>query len=207
MFLCSDNCKIGLYCDTNSTTCVQQKAVGASCDADKECLSCNCLPNQTCGVSPSNPHHLSTGIYAIIGIGIFGGNEPPIFFTLHFAYNDILGMTGMLVFLFFVHGRQRENDRQKRLQYWREQVMLIMSHVRGPRLTNIVTYRTLSAKTFCRCMKRPKLPYFYKEGVPGFLRTLAPRRKTLSLQCCNPSDIVITSQRMVHLKVRWTTST
>jgi len=98
-----DNCKLGLYCDTNSTTCVQQKATGAQCDADKECLTYNCLPNHTCGVSPANPHHFPTGIYVVIGVGIFGG------------------MTGTLVFLFFVHGRQRENDRQKRLQYWREQ--------------------------------------------------------------------------------------
>ena len=31
-------------------------------------------------------------------------------------------MIGTLVFLFIVHGRQRESEREKRLQYWREQV-------------------------------------------------------------------------------------
>jgi hypothetical protein len=33
-----------------------------------------------------------------------------------------LGMIATLVFLFIVHGRQREDEREKRLQYWREQV-------------------------------------------------------------------------------------
>jgi len=31
-------------------------------------------------------------------------------------------MIGTLVVLFFVHRRQRDDDREKRLQYWREQV-------------------------------------------------------------------------------------
>ncbi|KAI0000395.1 hypothetical protein BJV77DRAFT_973648 [Russula vinacea] len=90
-----DNCKIGLYCDTNSTTCIQQKALGASCSADKECTSFNCLP--------SRPRHLSIWIYLVIGVGIFGG------------------MIGTLYLLFSIHGRQRDNEREKRLQYWREQ--------------------------------------------------------------------------------------
>jgi hypothetical protein len=98
-----DNCKIGLYCDTNSTVCIQQRALGASCNADKECTSYNCLPNQTCGDAPSNPHHLPKWVYVIIGIGIFGG------------------MIATLVVLFIVHSRQREDEREKRLQYWREQ--------------------------------------------------------------------------------------
>lgn len=33
-----------------------------------------------------------------------------------------LGMIATLVFLFIIHGRQREDEREKRLQYWREQV-------------------------------------------------------------------------------------
>jgi hypothetical protein len=98
-----DNCKVGLYCDTNTTVCIQQKALDASCNADKECTSFNCLPTQTCGESPSSPRHLSTWVYIVIGIGIFGG------------------MIATLIFLFIVHGRQREDEREKRLQYWREQ--------------------------------------------------------------------------------------
>jgi len=98
-----DNCKVGLYCDTNTTVCIQQKALAASCNADKECSSYNCLPNQTCGLSPSNPRHFPMWVYIVIGVGIFGG------------------MIGTLIFLFIVHGRQREDEREKRLQYWREQ--------------------------------------------------------------------------------------
>jgi len=98
-----DNCKIGLYCDANSTTCIQQKAQGASCSADKECSSYNCLPSRVCGVRTSKPRHFSFVIYLVIGLGIFGG------------------MIGSLYLLFRIHGRQRENEREKRLQYWREQ--------------------------------------------------------------------------------------
>ncbi|KAI9442362.1 hypothetical protein H4582DRAFT_1276672 [Lactarius indigo] len=98
-----DNCKVGLYCDTNSTVCIQQKALGASCSADKECSSYNCLPDQTCGETPSNPRHLPMWVYIIIGVGIFGG------------------MIATLIVLFIFHGRQREDEREKRLQYWREQ--------------------------------------------------------------------------------------
>lgn len=98
-----DNCKVGLYCDTNTTVCIQQKALDASCSADKECSSYNCLPNQVCGSSPSDPRHFSMWVYIVIGVGIFGG------------------MTATLVVLFIVHGRQREDEREKRLQYWREQ--------------------------------------------------------------------------------------
>ena len=72
-YIFSDNCKIGLYCDTNSTICNQQKAVGASCSADKECVSYNCLPSKVCGGGADKPRHLSVGVYMVCGIGIFGG--------------------------------------------------------------------------------------------------------------------------------------
>lgn len=121
LYLRSDNCKIGLYCDTNTTVCIQQKAIGAHCTADKECASYNCLPNQTCGVDPSDPRHFPKWVYVIIGIGIFGGEHKyPVSYI--FAHNVSLGMIATLVFLFIVHGRQREDEREKRLQYWREQV-------------------------------------------------------------------------------------
>src|SRR5260221_14527295 len=71
--ICSDNCQIGLYCDTNTTVCIQQRAIGANCDADKECLTYNCLPNRVFGISPSNPRHFPTWVYIVIGTGIFGG--------------------------------------------------------------------------------------------------------------------------------------
>jgi hypothetical protein len=128
----SDNCKVGLYCDTNSTICIQQRAIGARCTADKECVSYNCLPNQTCGVDPSNPRHFPVWVYIIIGFGIFGG-EHRCLASYIFAHNDISfsqGMIATLVFLFIVHGRQREDEREKRLQYWREQVKIWLFEAR-----------------------------------------------------------------------------
>ena len=88
IYPCSDNCRVGLYCDTNTTVCIQEKAFGASCNADKECSSYNCLPNQTCGESPSNPRHFAVWVYAVIGIGIFGGE-----------YNSLLGNISCILFL------------------------------------------------------------------------------------------------------------
>jgi len=38
------------------------------------------------------------------------------------------GVIGTLWLLFRIHGRQRENEREKRLQYWREQVKKILSY-------------------------------------------------------------------------------
>ncbi|KAI9456623.1 hypothetical protein F5148DRAFT_984406 [Russula earlei] len=103
LYVHSDNCMVGLYCDTNSTTCIQQKAIGESCSADKECLTYNCMPNLVCGVSPSNPRQFPTWVYIVAGTGIFGG------------------MIVTLVVLFCIHRRQRDNEREKRRQYWREQ--------------------------------------------------------------------------------------
>lgn len=34
--LFSDNCAIGLYCDTTQKVCIQRRAIGVQCDADKE---------------------------------------------------------------------------------------------------------------------------------------------------------------------------
>jgi hypothetical protein len=119
---------LGLYCDTNSTTCMQQKAVAASCSADKECTSYNCLPSKVCGLGPDKPRHLSVWVYLVIGVGIFGGKaghrSTNSSFALHFTHYN-LGMVATLYILFSIHGRQRDSDREKRLQYWREQVIII----------------------------------------------------------------------------------
>ncbi|ETW80398.1 hypothetical protein HETIRDRAFT_321297 [Heterobasidion irregulare TC 32-1] len=98
-----DNCRIGLYCDSQQKVCIQQKALAVSCSADKECLSYNCLASGVCGKDPREPHHVGVWVYVVIAIGIFGG------------------MFGTLFALFFFHGRQRDTEREKRLQYWREQ--------------------------------------------------------------------------------------
>jgi hypothetical protein len=55
--------------------------------------------------------------------------------NVSFLHNDTPGMIMTLVILFVVHGRQREDERERRLQYWREQVELLPSQRRSPLLT------------------------------------------------------------------------
>ena len=69
----SGNCKVGLYCDSQQLVCVQAKAVGESCDADKECLSYNCLADETCGVTTDTPAKVKTWVYVVVGVCIIGG--------------------------------------------------------------------------------------------------------------------------------------
>ncbi|OCB90650.1 hypothetical protein A7U60_g2085 [Sanghuangporus baumii] len=98
-----DNCALDLYCDAQTLVCMQKKNVGDSCEADKECLSMNCLSSLKCGEEIDAAAHVGIWVYIIVGIGIFGG------------------MFGTLIALFFLHAKQRDNEREKRLQYWREQ--------------------------------------------------------------------------------------
>ncbi|KAF8637061.1 hypothetical protein AX17_003082 [Amanita inopinata Kibby_2008] len=98
-----DNCHIGLYCDASQKICMNAKNVGDSCTADKECQSWNCLASGVCGETAATPHHFSVHVYVFVALGIFGG------------------MFGTLTGLFFMHRKQREEEREKRVQYWREQ--------------------------------------------------------------------------------------
>ncbi|OCH85676.1 hypothetical protein OBBRIDRAFT_762638 [Obba rivulosa] len=97
------NCKIGLYCDSQSLACMQTKDIGVSCDADKECSTYNCLASGVCGPSANTPSHVATWVYIVVGVCIFGG------------------MIGTLVGLYFFHRKNRDSEREKRHQYWREQ--------------------------------------------------------------------------------------
>jgi len=97
------NCMNGMYCDAQQKVCVQAKDLGAGCEADKECASYNCLSTGVCGKAAEAPNSFGTWVYVLVAIGIFGG----IFGTL----------TGLFVF----HRRQRDTEREKRAQYWREQ--------------------------------------------------------------------------------------
>lgn len=97
------NCQIGLYCDSQSLVCIQTKQLGETCDADKECLSFNCLSKGVCGAGADSPNHFGIWVYTMVGVGIFGG------------------MFATLITLFLIHRRQRDQEREKRLQYWREQ--------------------------------------------------------------------------------------
>ncbi|KAJ7096411.1 hypothetical protein C8R44DRAFT_889718 [Mycena epipterygia] len=97
------NCIVGLYCDSSTKQCMAEKDFGATCTADKECSSWNCLASGTCGIDTSTPKHVGTWVYVVVAIGIFGG------------------IFGTLFGLFLLHRRQRDQEREKRMQYWREQ--------------------------------------------------------------------------------------
>jgi len=97
------NCRLGLYCDSQQKVCMKNKMLGDACTADKECDSWNCLSNGVCGVSEAVPRHFGIWVYIVVALGIFGG------------------MFGTLFGLFFTHRKQRDQEREKRLQYWREQ--------------------------------------------------------------------------------------
>ncbi|EPQ57503.1 hypothetical protein GLOTRDRAFT_137819 [Gloeophyllum trabeum ATCC 11539] len=97
------NCKLGSYCDSQQLVCMQTKQLNEACNADKECESYNCLPSGKCGKPADASHHYAIWVYIIVCICIFGG------------------MIGTLTGLFFMHGKQREQEREKRIQYWREQ--------------------------------------------------------------------------------------
>ncbi|TFK44656.1 hypothetical protein BDQ12DRAFT_673342 [Crucibulum laeve] len=97
------NCHIGLYCDSAQKLCLQNKLLGDSCTADKECDSWNCLTSGVCGVAAATPHHFGIYVYILVALGIFGA------------------MAGTLAGLFITHRKQREQEREKRAQYWREQ--------------------------------------------------------------------------------------
>ncbi|RPD78518.1 hypothetical protein L226DRAFT_457878 [Lentinus tigrinus ALCF2SS1-7] len=97
------NCKVGLYCDAQQLVCVQTKAIGETCDADKECSTYNCLADGTCGRTTDTPVKVGVWVYIVVAICIFGG------------------MIGTLIALYFVHRKDRTAEHEKRLQYWREQ--------------------------------------------------------------------------------------
>lgn len=97
------NCVTGLYCDSQTLQCLKTLDIGASCTADKECASDNCTPQGVCGAEPNTSKHLPVAIYVVVAICILGL------------------MLGVIGGLYFVHRRNRTEEREKRAQYWREQ--------------------------------------------------------------------------------------
>jgi hypothetical protein len=97
------NCQLGLYCDSVSKVCMTSLVLGAACAADKECDSWNCLSSGFCGPSASTPRQFGAWVYVLVALGIVGG------------------MSGTLTGLYVTHRKQREQERAKRAQYWREQ--------------------------------------------------------------------------------------
>jgi len=97
------NCQLGLYCDSVQLVCLTSKVLGAACHADKECDSWNCLSSGFCGPSAATPRQFGAWVYVLVALGIIGG------------------MSGTLTGLYVTHRKQREQERAKRAQYWREQ--------------------------------------------------------------------------------------
>ncbi|PCH43603.1 hypothetical protein WOLCODRAFT_58758, partial [Wolfiporia cocos MD-104 SS10] len=98
-----DNCRVGAYCDAKKLVCMQTKALGGACGADKECSTYNCLASGVCGASPNGPDRVAPWVYALVAVGVSGS------------------IAGTLTSLVLIHNRQREEERDKRLQYWQEQ--------------------------------------------------------------------------------------
>ncbi|KAH9910951.1 hypothetical protein B0H21DRAFT_782468 [Amylocystis lapponica] len=97
------NCQVGLYCDSQSLQCIQTRELGQACDADKECSTYNCLASGVCGLSSDTPKYVANWVYVIVGVGI------------------VAGMAATLVGMFFFHKKHSAIEREKRMQYWKEQ--------------------------------------------------------------------------------------
>ncbi|RXW25619.1 hypothetical protein EST38_g248 [Candolleomyces aberdarensis] len=97
------NCRVGLYCDAATKQCRQNKVLGEACSADKECDSMNCSSNGKCETAAATPHKFGVWAYVLVALGI------------------LAGMGGTLTGLYMAHRKQRDVEREKRLQYWREQ--------------------------------------------------------------------------------------
>ncbi|CCM01150.1 uncharacterized protein FIBRA_03198 [Fibroporia radiculosa] len=98
-----DNCRVGAYCDSQKLACIRTKNIGVTCSADKECSTYNCLAAGICGPRTDAPVHVSTWVYAVVGAGGCGA------------------IITILASLFFFHKKERDAEREKRIQYWQEQ--------------------------------------------------------------------------------------
>jgi len=72
-------------------------------------------------------------------------------------------MVGTLFGLFLLHRKNRDQEREKRAAYWREQVRLIILHVFLKSERTIV--RTHSIKTFYKCETLRELPFFLCQAM------------------------------------------
>lgn len=119
---------------------MQTKDIGTACDADKKsvswsflhwnctemffrCSTYNCLASGVCGARTDTPHHVAPWVYAIVGIGIMAGELAQKFQAEVSGSNVIIGVIATLVGMFFMHKKERDAERDKRVQYWQEQVL------------------------------------------------------------------------------------
>jgi hypothetical protein len=80
-------------------------------------------------------------------------------------------MIGTLFLLFGIHKRQRDNEREKRLQYWREQVKRIFSYTTGKQLvlTNITIYQNSFRQNILQMHETAQASIFQsREFIPSF---------------------------------------
>ena len=88
-------------------------------------------------------------------------------------YIEKTGMFGTLTGLYFFHRRTREQEREKRTQYWREQVCLLAFCLKSFSLTLIG--RTPFAKTFYKCETLRRRLYSPYRHMGADLTPHAPR--------------------------------
>lgn len=93
----------------------------SSYDCVSRCLTFHCRRNGVCGPSGDSPRQFRTWVYSLVGIGIFGGKSQ-CFESLSASKVGLLGMFAALSTLYVIHRRQRDVEREKRIQYWHEQV-------------------------------------------------------------------------------------
>ena len=61
-------------------------------------------------------------VYVVVGLGILFGTQYILWYLSPWLSIENTGILGTLVGLYFLHRRTREQEREKRTQYWREQV-------------------------------------------------------------------------------------
>jgi uncharacterized membrane protein YfcA len=76
-----------------------------------------------CGVSADTAQHVATWVYVVVAIAILVGM---CFYLADFFPSGMTetasGIFATLIGLFCIHRRHRDQEREKRVQYWREQV-------------------------------------------------------------------------------------
>ncbi|KZT67913.1 hypothetical protein DAEQUDRAFT_365354 [Daedalea quercina L-15889] len=103
-----DNCQSPrLYCDRNSTQCVSTNALGAECDADRECKSHNCGASGTCIDPPEMPLHVATWQYGIVALSVLSA------------------MVATILMLVLLHKRSRLKRYREIREYYEEQMRYV----------------------------------------------------------------------------------
>ncbi|OBZ84275.1 hypothetical protein A0J61_07675 [Choanephora cucurbitarum] len=63
-----DNCTEGTYCD--NALCIQSKALGSSCEQDRECLSGTCSNDGSCINGPDVFHKVQPWLWGVVGASV-----------------------------------------------------------------------------------------------------------------------------------------